>query len=66
MIKHGAKICKKIKPTNIAPICANSPQAKERVERVNKTLQEHLVNLKQVHPIWGCLLVPTRERGNEE
>ncbi len=36
---------------NIDIICANSPQAKGRVERVHKTLQDRLVKELRLHPL---------------
>jgi hypothetical protein len=41
---------------DIQIICANSPQAKGRIERANQTLQDRLVKELRLHGISTCKL----------
>lgn len=41
-----------LKTLDIEIICANTPQAKGRVERANKTLQDRLVKELRLRNIW--------------
>lgn len=44
---------------NIDIICANSPQAKGRVERMNKTLQDRLVKELRLHGVSNAVDGPS-------